>query len=281
MERNGALSTSLYTGGTSHAFRMLTKLALLLLLVTTLGSEIPTVAGEERLLEPSAGTKPHIVLILVDDWGWANVGYHRETPTKEVQTPNFDSLCKQGIELDQHYAYRFCSPSRSSLMSGRLPIHVNILNDAPNFYNPDDPVSGFAAIPRNMTGIATKLKAAGYATHQVGKWDAGMATPDHTPVGRGFDTSFGYFHHANDYYTEHAGGCKFEKKFHNVTDLWMTTGPADKFNGTAYEEEMFKQHVLEVNFNNSIAFHTIIQYNSTRRVKRREKKMTARYPEYV
>ena len=38
-----------------------------------------------------------------------------------------------------------------------------------------------------MTGIATKLKAAGYATHQVGKWHAGGATPDHIPTGRGFE----------------------------------------------------------------------------------------------
>jgi hypothetical protein len=50
---------------------------------------------------------------------------------------------------------------------------------------------------RNMTGLATKLKAAGYATHMVGKWDAGMATADHTPAGRGYDTSLIYFHHAN------------------------------------------------------------------------------------
>lgn len=54
----------------------------------------------------------------------------------------------------------------------------------------------FAAVPRNMTGIATKMKAAGYATHMAGKWDAGMATQDHTPQGRGYDTSLNYFHHA-------------------------------------------------------------------------------------
>ena len=47
-----------------------------------------------------------------------------------------------------------------------------------------------------MTVISAKMKEAGYATHQVRKWDAGMATPDHTPKGRGFDTSLNYFHHA-------------------------------------------------------------------------------------
>ena len=43
-----------------------------------------------------------------------------------------------------------------------------------------------------MTGIATKLKGAGYRTAFFGKWDAGMATPDHTPRGRGYQESMSY-----------------------------------------------------------------------------------------
>ena len=57
---------------------------------------------------PLIATKPHLVFMLVDDWGWANVGYHRDPPTKEVVTPNIDSLVKEGLELDQHYAFKFC-----------------------------------------------------------------------------------------------------------------------------------------------------------------------------
>ena len=45
---------------------------------------------------------PHVVFMMVDDWGWANVGYHRNPPTKEVDTPNFDNLKQKGLELDQH-----------------------------------------------------------------------------------------------------------------------------------------------------------------------------------
>ena len=59
-------------------------------------------------------------------------------------------------------------------------------------YNPEDPISGYAGIPRNMIGIAARLREAGYAAHIVGKWHTGAATPDHIPTGRGFESSFGY-----------------------------------------------------------------------------------------
>ena len=200
-------------------------------------------ASSVALQPPS--DKPHIFFMLVDDWGWANVGYHRDTPTKDISTPNIDSLVKVGLQLDQHYVYKYCSPSRAALLSGRLPIHVNDADTSQSCYNPNDPVSGYTGIPRNMTVIATKMKEAGYATHQVGKWDAGMATPDHIPTGRGFDTSFGYFHHSNDYYNETAGHCSSTP----IVDLWDTDSPATGVNGTGpdnYEEGLFKEHVLKV-----------------------------------
>ena len=190
-------------------------------------------------------TKPHIVFMMVDDWGWADVGYHRDTPTKEVVTPNIDQLVKEGLQLDHHYVFNWCSPSRSAFLSGRLPIHVNDVTTSETSYNPKDPVSGFDGIPRNMTGIASKLKEGGYATHMVGKWDAGMATPDHTPHGRGFDTSLNYFYHANDYYTEVAGKCEKTQ----IVDLWDTDKPGSSFNGTGpekYEEGLFKERILQI-----------------------------------
>ena len=65
--------------------------------------------------------------------------------------------------------HRYTTCKSYIYVSGRLPIHVNDQNSAPTNYNANDPVSGFSAIPRNMTGIAEKMKGAGYATHQVGK----------------------------------------------------------------------------------------------------------------
>ena len=151
--------------------------------------------------------QPHILLALLDDWGWADAGWHRNytapggsfvPSTAEVITPHMHRLVREGIELDRAYAYKYCSPSRSALQSGREPYHVNVLNGDPSLRNQSDPEGGFAGVPRSMTGIAAKLAAVGYATAMFGKWDAGMATPDHTPRGRGYQRALTYFHHLND-----------------------------------------------------------------------------------
>jgi arylsulfatase B len=111
-----------------------------------------------------APAPPHILVMLMDDFGAANVGYHRtpaDDPNHEVQTPHMDALVASGIRLDHFYAHKFCSPTRSSLQTGRSPYLVNVLNSDIGQSNPADPVSGFQGIPRNMTGIATKLKERG------------------------------------------------------------------------------------------------------------------------
>merc|ERR1719264_222707 len=110
---------------------------------------------------PGNGTKPHIVMFVVDDLGWFNVGWHNP----DMITPHSDRLVKEGIELDRSYVAFYCAPSRSAIMTGRLPYHVNqiILPDY---------VADWDA-PKEMTAMPRKLKQAGYATHMVGKWHVG------------------------------------------------------------------------------------------------------------
>ena len=188
----------------------------------------------------SAHTAPpqrrkHVLMILADDYGWGDSGWHRQDDIgrQEVLTPTMDGLIKQGLELDRHYTYKFCSPTRSALQSGRNPIHVNVQNLDPLNHNPADPVSGFSAIPRNMTGIATVMAGAGYRTAMAGKWDGGMATPSHTPHGRGYEDSLLYFHHMNDYfdstYENPSGVCDGMRP----VDLWMSRS-SDGYEGPAH-----------------------------------------------
>lgn len=95
----------------------------------------------------------------MDDFGWGDTGYHRAQASPEVVTPTLDALVKDGLLLDRQYVHPMCTPTRSSLQTGRLPVHVQL-----KLANPCNPHAG---IPRNMTGIAQKMKMAGYATHLV------------------------------------------------------------------------------------------------------------------
>ena len=61
---------------------------------------------------------PHILFVLVDDMGWHFPGYHGNA---DVRTPTNDALARDGVRLEGMYAYHMCSPSRSSLLTGRLP----------------------------------------------------------------------------------------------------------------------------------------------------------------
>jgi arylsulfatase I/J len=197
--------------------------------------------------------------MLIDDYGWFNFGSHQATPNPEVQTPNLDSLVRDGIELDRAYIFKYCSPSRCALQTGRNPLQVNVLNDDMVIHNASDPVGGWAGAARNFTGIATKVIAAGYATHQIGKWDVGMGSPDHTPRGRGYNTSLIYFFHEDDYWDDTS---YFTCGNSTIVDLWEhnangTEGGARTLNNSwtcsqarqdncTYVDDLFLRRVLDV-----------------------------------
>lgn len=202
------------------------------------------------------GTKSHIMFVLVDDWGWANLGLHNPG-NPEVVTPNINALIAEGILLDRHYVYKICSPSRCALQSGRNPIHVNVLNDDVRFHNPLDPIGGQQGIPLNMTTIATKLKAAGYTTHAAGKWNAGMAHPIQTPHGRGYDSALTYFDYDTDFWTENRMNCGTKSAPVQTVDMWDTLGPGYGLNGSlacnqtaqsgcTYQDDVFVTRIEEV-----------------------------------
>lgn len=239
---------------------------------------------------PAVAEKPHVLFILADDYGWGNMGVHRRDAGSsaeeiqgktEVQTPNIDALIDAGVLLDRHYTYKICSPTRSSIQSGRLAVHVNPINSAVTSQNYDDPVSGYAGIPRNMTGIAEKLRDAGYRNHLVGKWDAGMATPEHTPKGRGYETWYGYYQHANDYWhkstvffaTGEVDAClnrmkdlsmhnsSYSGPVRNATSLSAACEEDEESDPACYEEYLFKERVLEIIRNHDVSSPLFLFYS--------------------
>mmetsp|Transcript_79360 Transcript_79360/g.233146 ORF Transcript_79360/g.233146 Transcript_79360/m.233146 type:complete len:508 (-) Transcript_79360:77-1600(-) len=171
--------------------------------------------------------RPHLIYVLADDYGWADVGFH----AKEMHTPNIDKLATaEGAELTRMYAYRFCSPSRSSLMSGRLPHHVNQENSATWGWDS-------ASVHPSMTMLPEKLQEAGYFTVQVGKWHLGLSRQAFTPAGRGFNESLAMLMGSEDHWTQRNGA-----KWH--VDLWDTDKPAYGRNGT-YSAELFGSYAVQ------------------------------------
>jgi len=134
--------------------------------------------------------KPHIMVILADDLGWNDVSYHGA----ELPTPTIDELVKEGIELDQFYVQSLCGPTRAALFSARYPYYTGLAHKIPH-------VGFTTGLDPSYPIIPEVLKRAGYATHMIGKWDIGSASWNMTPTYRGFDTFFGFYGAALDYYT--------------------------------------------------------------------------------
>lgn len=133
-----------------------------------------------------AGSKPNILILFADDLGFGDLASYGHPTT---QTPNLDLLASQGVRFTQWYSgFHVCSPSRASMMTGRIPPRVGIAGAAwtGGVFN-SDAVGG---LPANETTVAELLSSAGYRTMAVGKWHLGQ-TPDHLPTAHGFDTYYG------------------------------------------------------------------------------------------
>ena len=126
-----------------------------------------------------ADAPPNIVLIFIDDMGYADIGPFGNT---EVRTPHLDKLASQGRKFTSYYATPVCSMSRASLMTGCYNTRISI----PGVLFPN------AKIGLNLaeTTLAEVLKTKGYATMCIGKWHLGDAK-QFLPVHQGFDEYFG------------------------------------------------------------------------------------------
>lgn len=124
------------------------------------------------------GEKPNIVYMLVDNWGWGDIGLQGST----VPTPEIDALAGQGMRLLNFNIENQCTPTRSAIHTGRLPIRSGTQKVAA----PGEP-DGLA--PWEYT-IAELLSDAGYKTALYGKWHIGSQIGRH-PSDQGYDEWWG------------------------------------------------------------------------------------------
>lgn len=138
--------------------------------------------------ETPVATSPNIVVILADDLGWADVGWH----APEIATPHLDALASAGVRLEANYVFPTCSPTRTALLTGRNPSRFGILG----------PISGRSeqAVPTETVTLADVLASRGYDASIVGKWHLGLR-PQVGPRQFGFASTYGYLHGQIDPHT--------------------------------------------------------------------------------
>lgn len=181
--------------------------------------------------------KPNIVLFFVDDLGWNNLGYRNPDL---FETPNIDQLAKDGVDFQQCYiASPTCSPSRSTLVTGKHPARLKMVRHIPggpkhpdfdddgrtdvefNLW-PTDPAQFPCRnwLPLEHVTYAEALKELGYYNLFVGKWHLGHE-PYH-PIQQGFDRQIGTsnYGHPKGYYPPYAphGAVFADEKDRYLTD---------------------------------------------------------------
>ena len=151
-------------------------------------------AADGRTARGRGRHRPNVIVILLDDLGWGELGCYGQ---QVIQTPVIDRLASQGVRFTQAYANSVCAPTRGSLLTGQHLGHATIRSN-------DDARGGFAPDDVN---VAEVLKSRGYATGVIGKWGFGENAPDGPshPNRQGFDQYFGYATHGNahDYWPTH------------------------------------------------------------------------------
>jgi arylsulfatase B len=140
--------------------------------------------------------KPNILIILADDLGYADVGFHGS----DIKTPNIDRIATEGVQFEQFYACPMCSPTRAGLMTGRYPIRFGLMRAV------IPPYRDFGMPPEETT-IAEMLSEVGYKYRGItGKWHLGHRQKKWIPANQGFTFFEGCHNGAIDYFTQERDG---------------------------------------------------------------------------
>ncbi len=143
-------------------------------------------------------TKPNIVMLFVDDWGWADMGCRNDI----YHTPNIDKLMSEGLNYTRGYvSTATSSPSRASLITGKEALRCGFVRHIRNDDNHEefetlatDPGHMYSRswLPLEEITYAERLKEAGYYNYFIGKWHLGKGENDmYFPINQGFDAMYG------------------------------------------------------------------------------------------
>ncbi|MCR9197760.1 MAG: sulfatase [Planctomycetaceae bacterium] len=142
--------------------------------------------------DPVGSTACNIVLFLIDDLGWKDLGCQGST---YYHTPQIDRLAEDGVRFTNAYAAcAVCSPTRASILTGRYPARLLLTDWLPSGrWNPQARLREgrvLRGLPVEEWTLAEALREAGYRTWHVGKWHLG-SEPFCLPQHHGFEVNRG------------------------------------------------------------------------------------------
>ncbi len=146
-------------------------------------------------LSLTAAEKPNVLVFLVDDLGYMDIGINN--PNCFYETPNIDTLAKESMLFTEGYATcPVCSPSRVSMLTGKYPTTIGtthffpVRKGSPGRSGKFAPAPFVSELPLEETTLAEALKHQGYRTFFAGKWHLGYGE-NFRPQNQGFDINIG------------------------------------------------------------------------------------------
>eukprot|EP01084_Bolivina_argentea_P173328 300205_1 len=185
--------------------------------------------------------RPNVVFILVDDIGLNDVQFTSRdlgSPSTDTVTPHLNELATNGVILTNYYVHRMCSPTRAAFLTGRLAFRYSLNT---HLLQPDVAVS----LTRQVSMISEEFKAAGYATHLIGKWHLGFQSWEYTPNYRGFDSFYGYYNAFADYYVSNYDLCVGDGEYtfydlHNNQEPVLLDGDPSDYSTYRFRDEAIR-----------------------------------------
>ena len=180
--------------------------------------------------------RPNIILIMVDDMGYSDIRPYGG----EIDTPNLDSLARNGLRFTQFYNSARCCPTRATLLTGLHPHQVGIghmtAESAPAAAAKRPPAYA-GNINDSCVTLGQVAKSAGYATFMTGKWHLSGTDQADWPLQRGFDRYYGCLAGAIHYFAPYGDRILYDGNQPDPTPKSTTDRPF-------YTTDAFADHAI-------------------------------------
>ncbi len=181
-------------------------------------NNVKNINNADQKPDTTSGTKttkklPNIVIIVADDLGWNDVGFHGS----DIKTSNIDNIVKKSAEFNRFYAYHSCTPTRVGLMTGKFPGRLGL-----NHVLYPQRKGG---VPESEVTLAEYLDNYGYNRRAcIGKWHLGHSSIKYHPLNQGFTYFYGCYGGLVDYFThKNANELDWHKNFETCNDQGYAT----------------------------------------------------------